>query len=250
MAESQELTPEERQRYEWQLWSPQLGEAGQRLLKSKSVMISRIGGVGGSVALPLVAAGIGRLILAHGGTVRLDDLNRQFLMTTPSIGKPRVNSAREQLQSLNPAVVLETVAENITEQNVERLVAGCDIVVSAAPLFAERLLLNREAVRQRKPLVDCSMYDFEGRLLTVIPGETACLACLYPELPPHWKREFPVLGAVAATIGSLAAVEVIKLAANIPGTLAGQLLLCNLSEMQFRKLAIQRRTDCAICGTS
>jgi len=248
MVDPKELTPEERQRYEWQMWSPQLGEAGQVLLKSKSVLISRIGGVGGNVALQLAAAGIGRLILAHGGTVRLDDLNRQILMSTAAIGQSRVIAAGQQLQTLNPAVGLDTVAENITEENVERLVSACDIVVSAAPLFVERLLLNREAIRQRKPMVDCSMYDFEARLLTVLPGETACLACLYPEMPPHWKREFPVLGAVAATIGSLAAVEVIKLAARIPGTLAGQLLVCDLSSMQFRKIAILRRADCAVCG--
>jgi len=249
MVDSQGLTPEERQRYEWQMWSPQLGESGQRSLKEKSVFISRIGGVGGTVALQLAAAGMGRLILAHGGVVRLDDLNRQILMTTAGIGQPRVNSAREQLQALNPNVELKTIDENINEQNVAGLVEDCDIIVSAAPLFTERLLLNREAVRQRKPLVDCSMYDFEGRLLTVIPGETACLACIYPELPPHWKREFPVLGAVASTIGSLAALEVIKLAANLNGTLAGQLLLCNLNEMQFRKIAIPRRSDCSVCST-
>jgi molybdopterin/thiamine biosynthesis adenylyltransferase len=250
MVDAEGLTPKERQRYEWQLWSPLLGESGQRLLKQKSVLISRIGGVGGNVALHLAAAGIGRLFLAHAGEIRLDDLNRQILMTTSAIGQPRVNSAREKLTALNPEVELHTFDENITEQNVASLVEACDIVVSAAPLFTERLLLNREAVRQRKPLVDCSMYDFEGRLLTVIPGKTACLACLYPELPPNWKREFPVLGAVAATIGSLAAVEVVKLAANIPRTLAGQLLLCNLHEMQFRKIDLQRRVDCAICVPS
>lgn len=250
MVDSQGLTPEERQRYEWQMWSPQLGEYGQLLLKAKSVLISRIGGVGGIVALQLAAAGIGKLILAHAGEVRLDDLNRQILMTTPGIGQSRVNAARERLAALNPGVELRTLDENITEQNVARLVEDCDIIVSAAPLFTERLLLNREAVRQRKPLVDCSMYDFEGRVLTVLPGKTACLACIYPELPPHWKREFPVIGAVASTIGSLAALELIKLAANLEGTLAGQLLLCNLNEMQFRKIAIQRRADCAVCSTS
>lgn len=249
MIDPLELTLDDRQRYEWQMWSQQLGETGQLAIKGTSVLISRIGGVGGNVALQLAAAGIGRLILAHGGTVRLDDLNRQILMSTAAIGQLRVNSARERLHALNPAVIFETVAENISEQNVERLVAAADIIVSAAPLFVERLLLNREAMRQQKPLVDCSMYDFEGRLLTVLPGKTACLACLYPELPPNWKREFPVLGAVAATIGSLAAVEVIKLATKSPNTLAGQLLLCNLNEMQFRKLDIPRRADCAVCGT-
>ena len=179
-----DLTPDERGRYEWQLWVRDFGEEGQRRLKAATVLVSRIGGVGGAAAMQLAAAGVGRLVLAHAGNLRLNDLNRQLLMTTDWIGKPRVESAERRLRELNPHVEIDTVPENISEANAAQLVSQCDLVVGAAPLFTERLLMNREAVRQRKPLVDCAMYDLEGRVMTVLPGQTACLACLYPEPPP------------------------------------------------------------------
>jgi molybdopterin/thiamine biosynthesis adenylyltransferase len=133
---SNELLPEERNRYEWQLWVRDFGEEGQRRLKGASVLISRIGGVGGTAAMQLAAAGVGRLILAHGGNLRLNDLNRQLLMTTDWIGQPRVESARRRLRELNPHVQIETIEENINESNAERLVTSCDVIVSAAPLFS------------------------------------------------------------------------------------------------------------------
>jgi molybdopterin/thiamine biosynthesis adenylyltransferase len=246
--ELSELTDEERSRYGWQLTVPEFGEAGQRRLKSATVLISRIGGVGGTVALQLAAAGVGRLILAHAGNVRRDDLNRQLLMTTDWIGKPRVESAARRLQELNPNVAVETVTENISEANADELVARCDVVVSAAPLFVERFAMNRAAVTQRKPLVDGAMYELEGRLTTVIPGQTPCLACLYPEPPVNWKREFPVFSAVASTVASLAAMETIKLIANLGQTHSSRLLNFDLRDMSFRNVPIARRPDCAVCA--
>ncbi|HZN37006.1 MAG TPA: HesA/MoeB/ThiF family protein [Pirellulaceae bacterium] len=243
-----DLTSDERLRYQWQLWVRDFGEEGQRKLKAASVLVSRIGGVGGSAALQLAAAGVGRLMIAHAGNLRLDDLNRQLLMTTDCIGKPRVESAARRLRELNPLVEVETIAENVTESNAATLVGRCDVVVGAAPLFTERLWLNREAVRQGKPLVDCAMYDLDGRLTTILPGRSPCLACLYPEPPPNWKREFPVFSAVASTVGSLAAMEVIKVIAGFGAPLAGKLLTFDLREMTFQTVAITRRADCAVCG--
>lgn len=243
-----ELTADEQNRYEWQLTAPDFGLEGQRRLKAATVLISRCGGVGGSVALQLAAGGIGRLILAHAGNVRLNDLNRQLLMTTESLGRPRIESAERRLRELNPHVEVETVGENVNESNAADLVSRCDVVVSAAPLFTERLLMNREAVRREKPLVDCSMYDLEIRLMTVLPGRTPCLECLYPEPPPNWKRQFPVFSAVSCTVGSLAAMEAIKVIAGLGEPLAGRLLLGDLCDMSFRTLPIARREDCAACG--
>lgn len=250
MSHLSELSPDERKRYEWQLSVPDFGEEGQRRLKSASVLVSRIGGVGGSVAMQLAAAGIGRLVLAHAGNVRLDDLNRQLLMTTDWIGQPRVESAARRLRELNPNVEIEMVAENVNESNASELVGRCDVVVSAAPLFSERFLMNREAVRQRKPLVDSAMYELEGRLTTIVPGQTPCLSCLYPEPPPNWKREFPVFAAVASTVASLAAMEVIKVIAGVGEPLAGRLLTMDLRDMSFRSLPIARLADCLVCGQS
>ncbi|MFM9964472.1 MAG: HesA/MoeB/ThiF family protein [Planctomycetaceae bacterium] len=250
MSDLPELTQDERNRYEWQLSVRDFGEAGQRRLKAATVLISRIGGVGGSTAMPLAAAGIGRLILAHAGDVRRNDLNRQLLMTTDSIGQPRIESAVRRLRELNPHVEIETVAENVNVANAAELVRRCDVVVSAAPLFAERLLMNREAVCQQKPLVDSAMYELEGRLMTIVPGRSACLSCLYPEPPPNWKREFPVFGAVSSTVGSLAAMEVIKLIAGVGEPLIGRMLTFDLRDMSFRTIPIARQADCAVCGVS
>jgi molybdopterin-synthase adenylyltransferase len=242
-----ELTADEHARYEWQLTVPDFGVEGQRRLKGATVLISRVGGVGGSVALQLAAAGIGRLILAHAGPARLNDLNRQLLMTTESVGQPRVETAARRLRELNPHVEIETVGENISENNAADLVGRCDVVVSAAPQFTERLLMNREAVRRRRPLIDCSMYELEARLMTVLPGRTPCLECLYPEPPPNWNRQFPVFSAVSCTVGSLAAMEAIKLIAGFGEPLAGRLLVSDLRDMSFRTLPIARREGCAAC---
>jgi molybdopterin/thiamine biosynthesis adenylyltransferase len=242
------LTDEERAVYEWQMWVSDFGEAGQERLKGASVLVSRCGGVGGSAAYQLAAAGVGRLVLAHAGNLRPSDLNRQLLMTHASLGKSRIDLAAQRLRELNPRLHVEAIAENVSEANVERLVGMVDLVVGCAPLFAERLLLNAEALRQRKPLVDCAMFELEAQLTTIIAGRTPCLACLVPEPPPAWKRQFPVFGAVAGMIGSLGAMEAIKVLAGLGEPLLGRLLLCDLRSMVFRTLAIQRRADCRVCG--
>ncbi len=248
MPSDKPLTDADRERYRWQLWTPGFGEEGQRRLKEASVLVSRVGGVGGSVAYALAAAGVGRLVLAHAGNLRLNDLNRQLLMTTDAVGTPRADLAARRLRELNPTIEVEPVAENVGAANVERLVGGVDLVVACAPLFSERLLMNAVAVRQGKPLVDCAMYETQVQLTTVVPGRSPCLACLYPEEPPHWKREFPVFGAVAAAVGSLGAMEAIKVLAGLGEPLLGRMLLADLSDMTFRRVSIRRRPDCPACG--
>jgi len=242
------LDDRERERYAWQLPVPGFGEEGQRRLKAATVLISRVGGVGGTVAMHLAAAGVGRLVLAHAGLLRLDDLNRQMLMETAGVGRPRIESAARRLAEINPDVTVACLPENTSAENASRLVAGCDVVVSAAPLFTERLLLNREAVRQRKPMVDAAMYAMEARVTTFLPGRTGCLACLHPEPPERWQRRFPVFGAVAATAGAIAAVEVIKVLAEFGAPLADRLLMFDLTTIDVRVLSLARRRDCAVCG--
>lgn len=248
MAGRQPLTDAERALYEWQLGVDGFGAEGQERLKGAAVLVSRVGGVGGTVAYYLAAAGVGRLVLAHAGNVRANDLNRQLLMTHDAVGTPRMGVAPRRLRELNPFVAVEAVAENVTEANAAALVGRVDLVVGCAPLFAERLLLNREAVRQGKPLVDCAMYDMDAQLTTVLPGRTPCLACLYPEPPPAWARQFPVFGAVAGVVASLGAVEAIKVLAGLGEPLAGRLLLCDLRDMTFRRTEVRRRPGCAVCG--
>ena len=243
-----ELTEEERAIYEWQIWVDGLGEAGQAKLKASTALISRVGGLGGPLAQSLAAAGIGKLVLAHAGNTKPSDLNRQILQTHDQLGKSRVESCRQRLLDLNPRLEVEVVAENVTEENVARLVGSADVVFDCAPLFQERLLLNRECVRLGKPLIDAAMFELEGQLTTIIPGQTPCLACLYPEIPPGWKREFPVIGAVSATVANLAALEGIKLIAGFGELLTGKLLIFDARTMAFRKIALKRNPDCPVCG--
>ncbi len=248
MLRSTRLTDADRARYEWQLWVPGFGEAGQERLKGSAVLVTRVGGLGGIVAYQLAAAGIGKLILAHAGNVRPSDLNRQLLMTHDWLGKPRIESARRRLLDLRPDLELIARNENVSSHNVAALAAEADLIVDCAPLFEERLLLNRAAVRQGKPMVECAMYELEGTLTTILPGTTPCLACLTPTPPPGWKREFPVFGAVSGAIGCLAAMEAIKVLTGLGEPLAGRLLACDLREMTFRVRPIVRRPDCPVCA--
>jgi molybdopterin/thiamine biosynthesis adenylyltransferase len=243
------LGDDERILYDWQQSVEGFGAAGQERLKASTVLVSRCGGVGGVVAYQLAAAGVGRLILAHAGTLRADDLNRQLLMNHAGIGQSRTEQAASRLRAFNPFVEVVPIAENVTETNVERLVSQADAVAACAPLFSERLLLNAAAVRQGKPLVDCSMFELDVQLMTVVPGRSPCLACIYPDEPPAWQRRFPVFGAVAGTVGALGAMEIIKLLAGFGEPLAGRMLLGDLRSMQFRTVQLRRRPDCAVCGT-
>ena len=172
LSQVQSLTDIERQVYEWQMWVTGFGEEGQQRLKGASVFISRCGGVGGAVALELAAAGVGKIILAHAGNLKPSDLNRQILMTHDWLSRPRVECAAQRLRALNPRVEVVTVAENVSEANVARLVEQADVVADCAPLFQERFLMNREAVRQGKPMVECAMYELEAQLTTIVPGRT------------------------------------------------------------------------------
>ncbi|HEY5915166.1 MAG TPA: HesA/MoeB/ThiF family protein [Verrucomicrobiae bacterium] len=245
---NQSLTDLERQVYEWQMWVDGFGEEGQRRLKGASVLISRCGGVGGALALELAAAGVGRIILAHGGNLKPSDLNRQILMTQDWLGRPRVECAAQRLRALNPRLEVVAVPENISETNVARLVEQADVVADCAPLFEERLLMNREANRQRKPMVESAVYELEAQITSIVPGQTPCLACACPEPPADWRRQFPVFGAVAGVVGCLGAMEVIKLLTGLGRPLLARLLACDLRTMSFRTVKTARRVDCEVCG--
>jgi molybdopterin/thiamine biosynthesis adenylyltransferase len=230
------------------MWTPDFGEAGQIKLKNSSVLVSRVGGLGGVVAYELAAAGVGRLVLAHAGQIKPSDLNRQLLATFASVGQSRIETAARRISELNPHIAVEPIAENISIKNAPRIIESVDLIVDCAPVFEERYAMNAEAVRQRKPLIECSMYDMEAHLTTIIPGKSPCLACLYPESPPAWSRKFPVFGAVSGSVGALAAMEAVKVIANIGKPLVGRMLVCDLRSMEFRSIRVSQRTDCAVCG--
>ncbi len=242
------LTDEERAVYEWQIWVDDFRETGQEKLKGSSILVSRVGGLGSVVAYELAAAGVGRLVLAHAGNVKPSDLNRQLLMTHDWLGKPRVESAERRLKELNPRLEVVAVEENMSEDNAAALVDQVDLIADCAPLFPERFAMNRQAVVQKKPLVECAMYDLEAQLTTILPGQTPCLACLFPDQPPEWRREFPVFGAVSGTVGCMAAMEAIKVLSGFGEPLTGSLLTFDLRDMSFARRRITRNPGCAVCG--
>ncbi len=243
-----ELTDEDRARYEWQMWCPGVGEEGQRKLKNSSVLISRCGGVGGSVAFELAAAGVGRLVIAHAGNIKPSDLNRQLLMTYDALGISRAESIERRLKAFNPQIEIEVVPENISEENADALVSRVDMVASCAPLFPERFAMNDACVRQGKPMIDAAMFDFDIQLSVYDATKGPCMRCVYPEAPPEWKRQFPVFGAVSATVGAMAAAEVIKLVTGIGSPLQGQMLIGCLRNMEYRKLKTYKDPSCSSCA--
>ena len=245
--ESDSLTHAERERYSWQLDVDGHGEVGQERLKAATVLISRAGGVGGHAAMELAAAGIGKLILAHAGDLRLDDLNRQVLMRTDGVGKPRAFSSPETLRTLNPHVEVVAVQQNMNEMNAVELVAQADVVIDAAPLFEERLAMNRACRLLGKPMVEAAMWEMEFSVTVFHPDRHGCLACHCPEPPAWWKRRFPVFGAVSAVAGSLAAVEVIKLISGFGEPLVGRMIAGDLRSGRIRTITLPSNTGCDVC---
>lgn len=242
------LSETDRAVYEWQMWVPEFGEHGQQLLRDASVLVSRVGGLGSAVAYQLAAAGVGKLILAHAGNIRPSDLNRQLLMTHARLGTPRVESARDRLLDLNPRLEIVTCSENVNDSNAAELVASADVIIDCAPLFTERFAMNRECVRQRKPMIESAVYELEGNVTTFIPGQTPCLQCLFPGQPPVWQRQFPIFGAVSGTTGSLAAMEAIKVLTGLGQPLLNRMLTFDLRDMTFRTRNLQRDSSCTICS--
>lgn len=233
------LTDEERQIWSWQLDVAGFGEAGQEKLKAATVLVSRVGGVGSAVAYELAAAGVGRLILAHGGLLEPSDLNRQLLMTHDWIGRPRVESAKRRLQELNPRLEIIAVPENISRENAMEYVSLADCVVDAAPLFQERLAMNDAAEQRGIPVVEAAMYELEASLTVIHPPRTNRFRDLVPDVPAAWQRRFPVFGAVSGTVGCLAAMEAIKLLGQFGEPLMNRLLRLDLRSMQCQIVRLQ-----------
>lgn len=242
---------EELTRYERQLRIDGFGEAAQRRLKESTVMVSRVGGVGGTAAINLALAGVGKLVLAHGGPVVVDYLNRWVWAGPGDLGRPCSEVIAEHIRRLNPYVEVEPVSEDIDASNVNDLVANCDLVIDGAPVFEERYLMHEAAVRLGKPLVMGAMYSTAGYVTTVLPGVSPCLKCLYPEKPDYWvgKHVFPAIAPGPIIVGSLAAMEAIKVLTGFGKPLSGILWSFDLNTCQVQRLKVRRRPDCEFCGS-
>lgn len=243
------LSPTELERYRRQMMLPGFGEAGQQKLKDATVLVTGVGGLGGTAALYLAVAGVGKLILVRGGNLQLDDMNRQILMTDDWVGNPRVFKAKETLAAINPDIEIEAICEYVTAENVDRLVRSADLALDCAFNFQERNLLNAACVYWDKPMVEAAMNDMEAYLTTIVPGKTPCLSCIFPE-KPEWDRwGFGVLGAVSGTLACLTALEAIKLITGLGEPLTGQLLTLDLARAEFAKRRPYHDPYCAVCGT-
>ncbi len=243
------LTDLEHLLYERQIQLPEFGTAAQQKMKHATVMISRVGGLGGTVAMLLARAGIGRLVLAHDGVVEHENLNRMPLAFREHLGQPRMQVFADTLHQINPDVELITDDASVSRVNAARLIEPADLIVDAAPLFEERYAMNQEAVRQRKPLVMAAMFGLEGYVSTFHPGKTPCLACVYPEAPDYWNlRVFPVLAASSTLIAAIATMEAVKAITGYGDTLANTLLYCDLENYRFQRLHIQKNPACAVCS--
>jgi adenylyltransferase/sulfurtransferase len=224
----------------------EIGEKGQEKLKRSRVVIAGTGGLGSPIAIYLVAAGIGMIRIIDHDQVVLSNLNRQILHWEEDVGEKKVVSARTKLRGLNSAVEIEGITETITEKNVSRLVNGFDVIVDAMDNLPTRYILNQCAIEKNIPFFHGAVTGFEGRAMTILPGKTACLRCMYRGPIPQEK--FPVVGVAPAVIGVIQATEVIKYLLEIGKLLTNRLLIYDGLKISFNEFKVERNPDCDHCG--
>jgi sulfur-carrier protein adenylyltransferase/sulfurtransferase len=245
------LTPEDIQRYHRHLIIPEVGSVGQRKLKAAKVLLIGAGGLGSPASLYLAAAGVGTLGLVDFDVVDVSNLQRQILHGTSWIGKSKIASGKSRIGELNPQVQVIGHEEPLTSENAFRIFEPYDIIVNGCDNFPTRYLANDAAVLLEKPLVDGSIFRFEGQANVFMPGK-GCYRCLYPAPPPPGAvpscAEAGVLGILPGIIGVIQAIEVVKLILGIGDSLQGRLLLFDALEMKFREVRVRRDPACPVCG--
>ena len=246
------LTPAQQSRYSRHLLIPEVGTPGQvRLLESKVLMIGA-GGLGSPAALYLAAAGVGTLGIVDFDVVEASNLQRQVIHSTDRLGVKKVDSARQSIEALNPDVKVVTHDEMLLADNVERLIAGYEVILDGTDTFETRYLLNDAAVAAGIPVVHASVFRFEGQLTTFVPYEGPCYRCLYPTPPPPELAPgcsvAGVLGVVPGIMGMLQANEVLKLVLGIGDPLVGRLLLFDALDGSFSELRLSRDPKCPTCS--
>jgi molybdopterin/thiamine biosynthesis adenylyltransferase len=246
------FTEDQLQRYHRHLILPEVGEAGQEKLLDAKVFMVGAGGLGSPAGYYLSAAGVGTIAIIDDDEVDLSNLQRQIAHCTKTLGIPKVESAKNTFEALNPDVHVIPFNERLTKQNILGLIGGYDIVVDCSDNFATRFLVNDACVMAKKPLVTGAIFKFEGQLTVVIPHEGPCYRCLFEEQPlpgvlPS-SQDVGLLGAVSGVIGTLQATEVLKLIIGAGHILKGELLIYDALESSFRKVRIPRNPACAVCG--
>jgi len=223
------------------------GEEGQQRLKAASVFVAGVGGLGSPLCAYLAVAGVGHLRVVDFDEVELSNLNRQVLHWDRDVGRPKAASALDKLRQINSSIEVEALAEQITEKNVASLVGEADAIVDCMDNFPTRYLLNRAAVQRRTPFFHAAIYGMEARVTTFVPGETACLRCLFPHVPPSGET-FPVVGTAPAAAAAIQAMEVIKYFTGYGTLLKNRMLILDGEASSFIELRLQRDPGCPDCG--
>jgi molybdopterin/thiamine biosynthesis adenylyltransferase/rhodanese-related sulfurtransferase/molybdopterin converting factor small subunit len=250
------LSAEDRDRYGRHLLIPEVGEAGQARLLDSKVLLVGAGGLGSPAAFYLAAAGVGTLVIVDDDVVDRSNLQRQILHADDRIGTPKVESARATLAALNPGIEIVTHQTRLGADNVEELIAGCDVVVDGSDNFSTRYLVNDACVKLGIANVHGAIFRFEGQLSVFWPAyeerRGPCYRCLFPEPPPPELApscaEAGVLGVLPGVIGTLEAVEAVKILLGVGDPLVGRLLLYDALQQSFTELKVERNPECKCCG--
>ncbi len=246
------LTSDQKMRYSRHTLLPEVGEEGQAKLLSSRVLLVGAGGLGSPAALYLAAAGVGTLGVVDFDVVDASNLQRQILHNMDRLGHPKVDSARETLTALNPDVKVEPYRQRLSAHNVLDIMSGYDLLVDGGDNFPTRYLVNDASLHLRVPVVHGAIFRFEGQTSVFHPYQGPCYRCLFPQPPPPELApscaEAGVLGVLPGIIGSLEAMEAIKILLGIGESLVGKLLTYDALTQEFRTLKLRRNPDCAACS--
>jgi molybdopterin/thiamine biosynthesis adenylyltransferase/rhodanese-related sulfurtransferase len=247
------LDAAKRARYSRHLLIPEVGEEGQLKLLDSRVLMIGAGGLGSPAALYLAAAGVGTIGIIDPDVVDASNLQRQIIHSTATLGEPKVISAKNTIEALNPDVTVIPYQERLDSDNIERILGdGWDVIVDGTDNFPTRYLVNDASVWHKMPVVHGSIFRFEGQVTVFKPYEGPCYRCLYPQPPPPELApscaEGGVLGVLPGIVGSLQANEAIKLLLGIGDPLVGRLLLFDALAMTFMEVNLRRDPDCPVCG--
>ncbi|NLB65739.1 MAG: HesA/MoeB/ThiF family protein [Lentisphaerae bacterium] len=242
------LSPAERQRYARHLDLPALGEAGQEKLHAGSVLVVGCGGLGSPVLLYLAAVGVGRLGFMDPDIVSISNLQRQVVHVTTDIGRLKTESATSHLRELNPHVRLEAHPERLEAANAREHFANYDLVVDATDNYAAKYLINDICVELNKPFIHAGISAHGGQLMTVLPGQSACLRCIQPDAPANAPADAGPLGPLPGVIGSLQALEAFKFLTGIGPLLTDRVLAFDALTTEFHAILTNRDPACPACG--
>jgi sulfur-carrier protein adenylyltransferase/sulfurtransferase len=245
------LSQQEVARYSRHLIMPEVGMEGQKRLKAASILLIGAGGLGSPLALYLAAAGIGRIGLVDFDIVDFSNLQRQVLHGTPDVGRPKLLSAKDRLDAINPEVKVDLYNTRLTAANAFDICKPYDIIIDGTDNFQTRYLVNDVCVLLKKPNVYGSIFRFDGQASVFWPPHGPCYRCLYPEPPPPGEvpscAEGGVLGILPGLIGCIQATEAVKLILGKGAPLIGRLVLYDALAMSFREFKVRRNPKCPIC---